>query len=244
MVPIRAGLFLGDCRMPSGAFDIQTFGGLDGSGEAPSKWHVWGAGARGAPGVRRMSEFILETEDLTKEFAGFRRRQRRQPAGRARHHPCADRAERRRQDHLLQPADQVPAADPGPHHLQGPRHHARCRRPRWRGSAWCARSRSRRCFRISPCWRTCASRCSASAAARSTSGARSRVLERVQRARAGADRRCRAVRLCRMRPRSNCPMAASARSRSPRRWRSIRRCCCSTSRPPAWATRTSSGSRR
>src|SRR3984893_14222762 len=32
---------------------------------------IWGAGARGVPGGRRMSEFILETEDLTKEFAGF-----------------------------------------------------------------------------------------------------------------------------------------------------------------------------
>ena len=30
-------------------------------------------------------------------------------------------------------------------------------------------------------------------------------------------------------------MAASARWRSPRRWRSIRRCCCWTSRWPAWA---------
>src|ERR1700694_4910294 len=32
---------------------------------------IWGAGARGVPGGRRMSEIILETEDLTKEFAGF-----------------------------------------------------------------------------------------------------------------------------------------------------------------------------
>ena len=44
--------------------------------------------------------------------------------------------------------------------------------------------------------------------------------------------------------RSNCPMAASARWRSRPRSRSIRRCCCSTSRPPAWATRTSTASRR
>ena len=45
------------------------------------------------------------------------------------------------------------------------------------------------------------------------------------------------------RRRSNCPMAASARSRSRPRSRSIPRCCCSTSRPPAWATRTSTASR-
>ena len=38
-----------------------------------------------------------------------------------------------------------------------------------------------------------------------------------------------------MAARSNFLMAASARSRSPPRWRSIRKCCCLTSRPPAWA---------
>src|SRR5246500_4307160 len=32
---------------------------------------AWGAGAPGTPRGSRMSEFILETEDLTKEFAGF-----------------------------------------------------------------------------------------------------------------------------------------------------------------------------
>ena len=31
----------------------------------------WGAGAQGGPGGSCMSEYILETEDLTKEFAGF-----------------------------------------------------------------------------------------------------------------------------------------------------------------------------
>ena len=40
------------------------------------------------------------------------------------------------------------------------------------------------------------------------------------------------------------PTAASARWRSRRPWRSIRRCCCSTSRWRAWATRTSIASRR
>ena len=51
---------------------------------------------------------------------------------------------------------------------------------------------------------------------------------------------CPASPMCR---RSNCPMAASARSKSRPRSRSIRKCCCSTSRPPAWATRTSTASR-
>ena len=41
----------------------------------------------------------------------------------ARHHPCPDRPQRRRQDHLLQPADQVPQPDARAHHLQRPRHH-------------------------------------------------------------------------------------------------------------------------
>ena len=84
--------------------------------------------------------------------------------------PRPDRAERRRQDHGLQPAHQIPAADARPHRLQRPRHHRACRAPTWRSSAWCARSRSRRCSLTSPCSRTCASRCSASAARRSTSG--------------------------------------------------------------------------
>ena len=35
--------------------------------------------------------------------------------------------------------------------LQRPRHHRHRGRPRWRGWAWCARSRSPRCFPISPC---------------------------------------------------------------------------------------------
>ncbi len=51
-------------------------------------------------------------------------------------------------------------------------------------------------------------------------------------------------RLSPMRWRSNCPMATSARWRLPRRSRSIRHCCCSTSRWPAWDTKTSSASAR
>ena len=73
----------------------------------------------------------------------LRRGVRRRAARPARDHPRADRAERRRQDHLLQPADQVPAADPRHHPLRRARHHPACSRPRWRGSGWCAPSRSR-----------------------------------------------------------------------------------------------------
>ena len=71
-----------------------------------------------------------------------------------------------------------------------------------------------------------------------------RVLDELNEPRAGADRRRRPVGVRAMSPRSNCPMAASARSRSRPRSRSIPRCCCSTSRPPAWATRTSTASPR
>ncbi len=39
-------------------------------------------------------------------------------------------------------------------------------------------------------------------------------------------------------------MGESARWRSRQPWRSILRCCCSTSRPPAWGTKISSGSPR
>ena len=47
-------------------------------------------------------------------------------------------------------------------------------------------------------------------------------------------RRCRACALCRRRWRWNCPMAASARWKSQRPLRSSRKCCCSTSRCRAW----------
>ena len=56
------------------------------------------------------AEFILETEGLTKEFKGFVAVNNVDLKVRARPYPRADRPQRRRQDHLLQPADQVPAA--------------------------------------------------------------------------------------------------------------------------------------
>ena len=57
---------------------------------------------------------------------GIRRLRRRaigQFARRPRQHSCLDRAERRRQDHLLQPPHQVPGADARPHRVRRPRHH-------------------------------------------------------------------------------------------------------------------------
>ena len=85
------------------------------------------------------------------------------------------------------------------------------------------------------CWRTCASRCSASAAAPSISGARSACSTALDERAHGADRPTSGWPTSRSARRSSCPTAASARSKSPPRWRSIPRCCCSTSRWPAWA---------
>ena len=117
------------------------------------------------------NDVILEARDLTKDYAGLPRRERREADGASRHHPCADRAERRRQDDLLQSAHEVSAAHARAASCSRAARSPRLRRPMSRGWASCARSRSPRSSRISRCSRTCASRCSASAAPRSTSGA-------------------------------------------------------------------------
>ena len=67
---------------------------------------------------------IIETRGLTKEFKRLRRGLQRRPARAPRAHPCADRPERRRQDDLLQPADQVPRPDPRPDPVPRRGHHA------------------------------------------------------------------------------------------------------------------------
>ena len=61
--------------------------------------------------------------ELTKEFKGFVAVKRRRPDGPPRHDPRADRAERRRQDDLLQPAHAFPDADARADLLQRPRDH-------------------------------------------------------------------------------------------------------------------------
>ena len=75
------------------------------------------AGAAARERQRAMSaagsgDLILETREPDEGVQGLRRGQQRRPAGAARHHPRADRPQRRRQDDLLQPADQVPARRP------------------------------------------------------------------------------------------------------------------------------------
>ena len=80
----------------------------------------------GAPRACRRGmadDTILETRRLTKEFKGFvavKDVSLSHPQG---HHPRADRPERRRQDHLLQPAHAFPDADARPDLLQGARDH-------------------------------------------------------------------------------------------------------------------------
>ena len=63
------------------------------------------------------AEFILETEGLTKEFKGFVAVNNVDLKVRRGHIHALDRPQRRGQDHLLQPADQVPAAHARHHYV-------------------------------------------------------------------------------------------------------------------------------
>ena len=99
---------------------------------------------------------------LTKEFKGFVAVKDVDLPIRTGHDPRADRPERRRQDHLLQPAHAFPDADARPDLLQGARDH---RLAAGRDRADGARPLVpdlRGVSRTSRCSRTCASRCSAS----------------------------------------------------------------------------------
>ena len=195
-------------------------------------------------GLRLAQDIILSTTGLTKEFKGFRAVNDVACEVGARHHPRADRPERRRQDHLLQPAHEVPQPDARAILYKGrdisrlqpadvarlgsgalvpdlggvPASHGAGERPHRAAAA-----QARRFVRFLAL-RGVLRRLDAEA------------LELVD---AGRPRGVRPAHR-----RWSCPMAASARSRSRRRWRSIPRCCCSTSRWRAWATRTSSASRR
>ena len=165
-------------------------------------------------------DFILETRAADQGVQGLRRRQQRQPARAPRHDPRADRPQRRRQDDLLQPADQVPDADARARSSSTATTSRATRRRRSRAAA------SIRSFQISAVfphltvlenvrvalqrtlgtsfhfWR------SEALAATSSTPARMELLDEVD---------LRRVR--RASPRSSCATAASARSRSPPRWR-------------------------
>jgi branched-chain amino acid transport system ATP-binding protein len=117
-----------------------------------------------------MSEFILETEDLTKEFAGF-----------VAVNGVNLRVERGTIHALIGPngAGKTTCFNLLTKFLQPTRGRITYKGSditaqapaEWRALAWCARSRSRRCFRISPCWKTSAS-LQRQRGGRSTSGSR------------------------------------------------------------------------
>ena len=79
--------------------------------------------SRPPPIAAMASDFILETEGLTKEFRGFVAVNGRRPARPPRDDSRADRPQWRGQDHLLQPAHALPRADARAHPLQRARHH-------------------------------------------------------------------------------------------------------------------------
>jgi branched-chain amino acid transport system ATP-binding protein len=95
-----------------------------------------------------MSDFILETAGLTKEFKGFAAVSNVDLKVRRGHDPCPDRPERRGQDHLLQPAHQFLVPTRGTITFNGRDITGRSRQPSRRAGALCAPSRSRPSFRI------------------------------------------------------------------------------------------------
>ena len=198
------------------------------------------AGAR--RGARPMTAPLLETRGLSQNFgalAAARDIDFRLEAGRA---PRADRPERRRQDHLRQPAHRRAAA----------RRRARCcsraatsrawRRPSGSSSASPAPSRSTGCSAGSRCWRTSTSRSpSASGAAPSMfrpAGLRRDVVDESMHLLETAEAR---------RRRASPHLGAALRPPAPGRARDrarpqARRCCCSTSPPPACRARRATSS--
>ena len=78
----------------------------------------------------------------------LRGRQGRRAPRRGTYDPCADRPQRRRQDHVLQSAHKIPAAHPRRDRVPGPRHHRHGARHGRAARAWCAASRSPPCSRI------------------------------------------------------------------------------------------------
>ena len=94
-----------------------------------------------------ISDIILETEDLTKEFAGF-----------LAVNGVSLRVKRGTIHALIGPngagkttcfnmLTKFLSPTRGRIVYQRPRYHCAARRPTWRGSGWCARSRSRPCSR-------------------------------------------------------------------------------------------------
>ena len=102
---------------------------------------------------------VLEVDGVSKQLWRHSRRQQCQPHDRRRRDPCADRPERRRQDHAVQ-SGLGPLPDRQRHHPpqrpRDPGHPVRIDLP---SAAWRARSRSPICFAAFRSTRTCACRC-------------------------------------------------------------------------------------
>ena len=143
-----------------------------------------------------------------------------EPARAAWHHPRAHRTQRRRQDHLLQPAHQLPRPHRRSHRVQGARRHGPAPgRHRAPGAGAVVPDlggvpASERAGERAP------GAASGGGGARSTSGARSASSTASTSRRSGCWRRS-ASEASRPRRPSSCPTGASARWRSPPRWRSI-----------------------
>ena len=144
----------------------------------PARTSERGAAARvAAPGPGAATRRCSSARGLRKEFAGFVAVKDVDIDVHRRPDQGADRPERRRQDHRLQPADQVPPADRRHHHPARPGHHRPRPGPRRAHGARRAPSRSRRSSRTSPSSTTSASPCSARTASPTSSGAASRALD-------------------------------------------------------------------
>ena len=103
---------------------------------------------------RREQAMLLEARDITKAFGSFKAVDARLGDAGAGRHPRPDRAERRRQIHLLQLPDRRPHVDLRQGALRRPRHHRSSAGSARASSASRAPSRCRRPSRACRCWRT------------------------------------------------------------------------------------------
>ena len=133
--------------------------------------------AAGLPAAgRRSTAPCSRCDGVSKTFRRHSRRDQREPAGRRRRNPRADRAERRRQDHAVQSGLRPLPDRQRHHHAERPRDPGRAVGARSATRAWRARSRSPICSRGCRSTRTCACRCRRSTPGASTSGATSTAI--------------------------------------------------------------------
>ena len=157
---------------------------------------------------------LLETRALSKNFGALRGHPRRQLHARGRRAPRADRPERRRQDHLHQPAHRRAGAERRRRVCSRAATSRRSSRPSGSSAASRARSRSTGCSAASRCWRMSISRSPSASARRRPCSSRPASARDVIDEAMDAARTAEARRRRRTGPFRNCPMAASAWSSS------------------------------